>query len=388
MKEMSISEALSLVRVGRTPAISLYLRTNVDEREGVAALRNNLTRLYEKAASLVESSYEPGLRERLLRPLANRLASLRLKRRRGGLAIYHTENFTGLVQLPNAVDNLAVASESFHLKPLWRSQQLSRSFYVLALRRKQHELLLVSDTGVTRVAAYSMPTAEQVGGEVVLRRWINGAATKRRPTMFKGDMRAVVRSLESYWLADRRPLLLAGPHHLIESVRGQTSYGNIVKQTIARNLDGFSAKALVRLARPIMERYFEAIDEQAVVQFRKAEVSGLAATKIQAIAAAAAAGQVHTLLVAADRHVWGHLDRETGSVVFASSHEQVATDDLLDDIAELVILKGGRVTVLPILQMPDYHAIAATLRWSDPQIDRSCISVEPIARGMGMATAC
>jgi hypothetical protein len=80
------------------------------------------------------------------------------------------------------------------------------------------------------------------------------------------------------------------------------------------------------------------------------------------VAKAAVAGRVGTLLVEADRVIPGSLDRTSGSI----SHGDLASpqvDDMLDDLTELVIAKGGEVVVVPAARMPTASGLAAIYRY-------------------------
>ncbi len=95
------------------------------------------------------------------------------------------------------------------------------------------------------------------------------------------------------------------------------------------------------------------------------------------IAKAAARGQVQSLLIAADRNVWGHLNRETGLIQVLNQRTDATADDLLDDIAEMILLKGGLVTVLPDNEMPENQPIGAVFRWNDslPLLNRQMFGI-------------
>lgn len=79
------------------------------------------------------------------------------------------------------------------------------------------------------------------------------------------------------------------------------------------------------------------------------------------VAKAVVANQVETLLVDADRLIPGTLDRNTGAIEFKSAGLHV--DDLLDDLAELVMSKGGEVVVVPSDRMPTTTGLAAIFRF-------------------------
>jgi hypothetical protein len=176
------------------------------------------------------------------------------------------------------------------------------------------------------------------------------------------------RQLGTNWQGERIPLLLAGPHQQQQAVRDACSYQHLLQQGVPGYVDDLDKDDLTAVSLKTMEHYFEELDNRSVVAFRRSEASGLATTNIVEIAMAAARGQIQTLLIAEDRHVWGHLDRETGRVEVLDQPGKTTADDLLDDIAELTLNNGGAVTVLPSIQMPKNQLIAAVLRWSDTPV--------------------
>ena len=71
---------------------------------------------------------------------------------------------------------------------------------------------------------------------------------------------------------------------------------------------------------------------------------------------------VSELAIVADRLIPGRLDPVSGSITEADLHEAVV-DDLLDDLAELVLRKGGEVVVVPTERMPTDTGAAAIFRF-------------------------
>jgi fibrillarin-like rRNA methylase len=71
---------------------------------------------------------------------------------------------------------------------------------------------------------------------------------------------------------------------------------------------------------------------------------------------------VQTLFVEDNRQVPGKIDENTGNVVF-DDLAQPDINDVLDDIARLVLKKGGTVIVLPTNYMPTSTGAAAILRY-------------------------
>lgn len=74
-------------------------------------------------------------------------------------------------------------------------------------------------------------------------------------------------------------------------------------------------------------------------------------------------GRVHRLFLQRDRLLFGSLDPETGAVLLHGRQEGSSDDDVLDDVAEAVIARGGEVLEVDAGRMPNGSAAAALFRW-------------------------
>jgi len=68
------------------------------------------------------------------------------------------------------------------------------------------------------------------------------------------------------------------------------------------------------------------------------------------------------LLVDADAHLWGQMDGASGAIEHHVERSKKDVD-VLDAIAESVLLHGGAVNSLSSARMPTRSPIAAVLRW-------------------------
>lgn len=74
------------------------------------------------------------------------------------------------------------------------------------------------------------------------------------------------------------------------------------------------------------------------------------------------AGRVATLLIEAESHVAGKIDWTSGRITLGElTHPEI--DDLLDDLGELVLNKGGQVVIVPAERMPARTGLAAIYRF-------------------------
>jgi hypothetical protein len=60
--------------------------------------------------------------------------------------------------------------------------------------------------------------------------------------------------------------------------------------------------------------------------------------------------------------VWGSFDFESGRIRTVEEREAL-NDDVLDDLAQAVLLRDGEVVTLPLEEMPEGASAAAVLRW-------------------------
>jgi len=72
---------------------------------------------------------------------------------------------------------------------------------------------------------------------------------------------------------------------------------------------------------------------------------------------------VQLLLVAEDESVWGILDRKTGAIQVHERRMNADDADVLDDVAEESLKRGGEVYVVPRASMPGSGPIAALFRF-------------------------
>jgi hypothetical protein len=73
-------------------------------------------------------------------------------------------------------------------------------------------------------------------------------------------------------------------------------------------------------------------------------------------------GRIRRLLLGEGRQVWGSFDFESGQIQTVEEREALS-DDVLDDLAQAVLLRDGEVVTLPPEEMPEGTSAAALLRW-------------------------
>ena len=100
----------------------------------------------------------------------------------------------------------------------------------------------------------------------------------------------------------------------------------------------------------------------AIRTFKRAQTKRRASDVLDEITQYAVNGQVKTLMVSSARKVWGELNRWNGKTKVHSTKLNSHDDDLLDDLAEIVMRFKGNVLVVPDEWMPTVSPVAAVLK--------------------------
>ncbi|HEX6173384.1 MAG TPA: hypothetical protein VF089_05170 [Candidatus Binatia bacterium] len=299
-----------------------------------------------------------------------------------GLAVLGAPGLFRVYRLQRVVPELSVVADSFHIKPLIRILQSSDRYQLLGLNRREVKLFEGNRDALDEIEpAPGVPRTitDALGDELTephltVASYGTGAAG---PAMRHGHgakkdevdvdaerfFRAVDRAvLEHHSRPSGLPLILAAlpEHHSLFRQVSQNSF--LVSEAVDIHPDALSGEALRERAWRVIEPRYLARLATLVDEFGKAKSNGLGSDDAALIAEAAAAGRVATVLIEAERHVPGRIDQVSGRVEFGDlAHPEV--DDLLDDIGELVLEKGGQVVVVPAERMPVETGVAAIYRF-------------------------
>lgn len=299
-----------------------------------------------------------------------------------GLAVLRTKSFFKVIGLQSSVDKLVVVADSFHTKPLRKYLQTLERYQVLGLsltdvhfyEGNRHSLVEVELLpGVPK-------TIEEALGDQLTQKYLtissggsgvagtgihhgHGSKSDEKEKDAERFFTVVSRAVAEYYSEPSGlPLILAAlpeHHNLFQKVSNNP---HLLPHGIMINPKSVSIEKLKKLAWEIIEpEYFLTLDKLAE-QFNQAKADGIGSDTMEEIGEAAAQGRVDTLLLESDRIIPGRVDRETG-IIEAADLEHPEIDDLLDDIGELVLHKGGNVVIVPVEKMPTFTGIAGIFRY-------------------------
>lgn len=299
-----------------------------------------------------------------------------------GLAVLGAPGVFRVYRLQRTVAELAVVADSFHTKPLVRILQSADRYQVLGLDRQQMKLFegnrdaldeIDPAPGVPRTITDALGedltephltvSSYGTGAAGTAMRHGHGARKDEVDIDTERFFRAVDRGvLEHHSRPSGLPLLLAALpeyHNLFHKVSHNPF---LLSEGIDVHPDAVPVDTLRDRVWKAVEPHYHARLAGFVDEFGKAKPKGLADDELRKVAEAAVAGRVATLLIDANRHIPGRIDMATGTTEFDDlAHPDV--DDILDDLGELVLKKGGQIVIVPAEKMPTQTGVAAIYRF-------------------------
>ncbi|MCG8468341.1 MAG: hypothetical protein MJB57_09060 [Gemmatimonadetes bacterium] len=369
------------------PTVSIYLPLSDGPPR---ADRNRL----DVRAALAEarSSLDPEDQEELKSTLdALEVEALEAARGGGGtLALLAASGAGRVYRLPLEAPRLVVVGPTFHTLPLVRFLQEPSRFWALQLGQRDSGLWVGDARRCRRVEPSPIPTdlRSALGyeyardSELIHRGGSGGPRRAQRGGSVgafaghgtgsdDGDaalekyFRVIDASLREYLGGRRDPVVLAGvgEHHAL--FRRLSKIESLAPTGITASIRDWAADRVHAEAWPLVRETVEARMERALDLWEDAYGSGKGEMDLVSVGRLAAAGRVRLLLTSRARHIWGSLDPTSG---FVEIEREGGADpgapfvDLLDELTELVLARGGSALQVPVDRMPTPTGAAAILR--------------------------
>jgi len=300
-----------------------------------------------------------------------------------GLAVMRAADVFEVIRLPGQVPELAVVADTFHVKPLMRFTQSGERFQILAVDRETVRMFegdrdvlaeIEPAPGVPRTIEEALGeelTEPQLsvashgggGGSKVAMHYGSGSKADEVDSDTEKFFRAVDRAVtEHHSKPSGLPLVLAALPQYHPVFRSLTSNAALIEEGIDIHPGALSPDEFRLRAWAALEPRYQARLAQLAGQYAESLSKGQGSDDLSQVALAALAGRVGTVFVESERHVPGKINSESGAITLAGPDE-VGGDDVIDDIAEMVLRKKGEVLVVSTDQMPTRTGIAAIYRY-------------------------
>jgi len=277
------------------------------------------------------------------------------------------------------VPELAVVADSFHIRPLLRCLQASSRYFLLRLSQNETALFAGDQHGLAPVAVPDLPSSledalgEPVqssqsvrsipGGHGAIHYHVAGTGKAPQAADLLRYFRAIEGALWSELREQKEPLVLAAPVSYHTPFRSVQRYPHLLEDGLQGNFERTSLDDVHQLAWPLVSRHIEQRLAAVLATYERWVSPRRAIDELSTIARAALQGRVLDLLVAEGSHLWGRLDPDSAEVTLHPGQEGQRDDDVLDDLCEAVLLRGGDVFAVAPERMPSASPVAALLRW-------------------------
>jgi hypothetical protein len=388
MSLLSIDELRTLAEQSQYPAVSIYMPT---QRAGSEVRQNPIRfkNLLKRAEALLQN--DPHLRNTdavdLLQPVQDLDRDDFWQHQEEGLAIFLTKGLMRYYCVPLEFEELVVASDRFHLKPLMPLLTNDGEFYLLAVGQKQIRLFQGSRYGIEEIELEGIPGSvdealqyDETAKEGQFRISTSKGGTNnsfQHSGTFHGqgspdqdDRKADI--LQFFYILDqglqkylhgKAPLVLAGVDYLLPLYQEANTYPHLINQILAvENIGILDPNAVHQQAWSVVEPLYEQSQIAAVEHYHELAGTGKTSTDLKEAVAAAYYGRVEQLFVAVGMQKWGNFDSQANELHVHAEIEP-GDEDLLNAAAVQTLLNGGTVYAVELDKVPEQAPLAAVFRY-------------------------
>ncbi|WP_416674857.1 baeRF3 domain-containing protein [Egbenema bharatensis] len=381
MSTLPIEELKNLVEQAKSPCISLYMPTY---QAGSEVQQNPIRfkNLIRQAESLLQEQH--GLRQSDVKELLQPALALDKndfwQHQNSGLAIFVSENFFRYYCLPLSFEELVIAGDRFHFKPLMPLLTGDGTFYLLALSQKQIRFFEGTRHSIHEIELEDIPTNmedalmyDETAKEGQFRLSSPRGSTGnsfRYSGSFHGQgspdqdnpqedllqfFHIVDRGLQKYLHDEKAPLLLAGVEYLLPIYQEANTYANLMAEIIPiENIGVIKPEDLLEPAWSQVEPYYTQSRQAAIEHYHELAGTGQTSTDLKETIVAAYYGRIDQLFVSVDTQKWGNFDPQANQLDLHAEAEP-GDDDLLNEAALQTLLTGEQSTPLKQTKYRNRH---------------------------------
>lgn len=363
------------------PFISIYQTTerdNLNNKQDLIRFKNSL----KKVESSLKKEYSDAEIAKRMKPLLDLYEDRPFWNNvKEGLAVLSDGEDTIVYNLKRPVKELAIVSDSFHIKPLIRNFQSSDRYHLLGLSRDEFQLFEGNRYGFEKVdlGEDTPNTLDEILGKQLTDPHLTAGAYGGAggTPMFHGhggkkdevqiDTERFFKYvdkfiLDEYSQHERIPLVLVALDEHQGEFRKISRNKYLLGEGINLNFEALNMDQLQKTFWERLEPLYIKKTNELIDRFETARAQDLGSSDIVQVARACIQNRVDTVLIEADREIEGKLNKETGEIIEGDIDEP-DFDDLLDDIGEMVLRNRGNVIVLPSERMPSDTGVAAIYRF-------------------------
>ena len=297
----------------------------------------------------VELTLKSQLNPKMAKILIDQLAKLNptevIKENKMSIAFFVSESFAGFIFVPFSVFDNVVVARSLHLKPIFSWIKSGDQFYLITLSSKLCRLVKGDSFSFTEVSSVTLSSIDY--DKISKQKFISQAEEE----------------FYQYVKNDNFPIIIGGTTELIDLYKRVNRDPDVLKERIVGNLDRSTFEDLHEDCLTILNTIRTNNDQAVLAHYQEMKYYGKVVEELNEITIAAIQGRIRNLMIASDRFLWGSLDKTTGKITsHINKNLAIPEDDILDDLAEIVIARGGAITLFKHHEMPSGSEAIALLK--------------------------
>lgn len=293
-----------------------------------------------------------------------------------GLALFVNKDIAQAHILPFKVREGVTVDDTFNLREILYAQNRSSQIFVVLLSQKptrlcelfDHTLMEIVDKKELRDKQEGFPfewqwdiTSDRIKEAELLGTKDAGYSTAKKREFYQ----QVDKALDHHLNTSDAPLILMGTKENCGEFMRVTKHANRIVVQANGDYANASLETISKAVTPLIDAYWNAIQDETLKKVLKTEGSPLLITGIKATWKAAYEGRINQLVVEDNYRIAGYINQAAPEelVVNVDPKEPGVSDDLVDRLIELVIQKRGQVTFVKPDALKKHEHVVGLLRF-------------------------
>lgn len=322
----------------------VHLTAYLVNRGDLEDLRTQLIEALGQAEEWLEPVMTTEAKDRFLEPLEALLRDSRIfQQMNGNIGLFRNEHLFRVLNIPTEIEKTCQVATSFHVKPLLRWIQTDDEFLLVGFDNSSAHLYVGSQSSLKLVA--SAHREDEIGWLVDR---VQQLTTRTQPRLF-----------------------LAGDSSRAQHFASSLSYGRLVSPALADSFNQSDVVSVCETVRLYLRIEAQKTISRALAEFHFANEGHRARKNLFQIAKAVVQGRVRKLIVADDESIFGKIDKNSGGLALNPIDLDHEDDDILDDLAQMVLNQGGEVVVASRSEIPMGRPILAILDYDVAEFEKA-----------------
>jgi hypothetical protein len=348
-----------LMEVKEYPCVSILLpthRTAPDNQKNAIRLK----KLVRQASDMLEKELGKRDSKGLTEKIVKLVARVDISRTLDGLALFVNKDIEQMVDIPFRVKERVIIDKTFATRDLIKSVNRGTNYFILDLSLHRARLVSCFRDQATEITQNGFPMQSEF------------EMLELNPTDFSREKKKQIKEffnrvdktfLANYNFGDTK-LVIAGVQKNLSLYREATDSKGIIYEQLEGNYEATSVHDLGKKAWELVREKNKKERHTALNEIQNAISAQKLASGITEVWRFANEGRVNMLVIEEDYHISAASGNDNNIILDVSDFpEKDIMPDAVDEVAEIVVDKGGKVIFVDNGTLGKYHKIAAILRY-------------------------